>query len=217
MSCRFVNANTGWSNSAIVPTLGTLFTVCAWGKSIISAGTQALVSIENGAGNVDQVTLERATLALDAFDGNTGTNAPLENLGTGAWAFAAMTYDNVTLRSYKLPRAANRNFQQLVQGSLVLTGLRPASFNTIFVGSDSSGEFWNGALSRIKIFSAVLSADEILHEAMHWAPQRRQDLFAWYPATTPAIAGIDFGPNQINLTLGSQPNTLDDEPPAGGV
>lgn len=84
------------------------------------------------------------------------------------------------------------------------TGVNAGSFapTSIRVGrSNFAGEFWNGNVLGWRLWTATLSAKEVLRESYSIAPKRRDQLWAWWPLLDVLTAGQDFSCRGRPLTV----------------
>src|SRR5690606_30411901 len=78
--------------------------------------------------------------------------------------------------------------------------------NTLRIGqSPWSGEWLNGRMAAVKIWTAALSANEIQAERDYTSPLRTANLRAWYPFEV--AENIDHSGNGETLSGGSSPST----------
>lgn len=76
--------------------------------------------------------------------------------------------------------------------------------------NDSTSQWIDGNCCAIKIYSAILTRDEIEQEMWFWTPQRKRDLNSWLPMKD--ISGIDRL-RGFNFTIAGSPSIDNNEPP----
>lgn len=101
-------------------------------------------------------------------------------------------------------------------GSLSVGSSTPDLFS--LGDSPFTGEFLNGSMGGVKVWTAALTDAEILREMYNFAPKRLSDLWGWYPFIPQGSAsgyGTDYSGNGKTLTVGG---TLawEDNPPLIG-
>lgn len=96
------------------------------------------------------------------------------NLTVGTWYHLTLTL------SSDAPGGA---FVAYLNGALSMNGNTSAadSGTTMYVANDAYGEWLNGNVAHVKLWSAVLTAAEVQQEMYTVAPVRTDNLFAWYP------------------------------------
>jgi len=96
------------------------------------------------------------------------------------------------------------NSSTVVTAAVTMT--TPATVTNVYVGSDGpiNQDFLNGRISNLKIWDAVLTANELVTERYSYQPKRWANLNSWYPILAPAAAnvGLDLSGNGRNLTTG---------------
>lgn len=138
---------------------------------------------------------------------NGGTFPTGTNLTAGTWYHLAMTVNGAgggTLLSYV-------NGVQDISSSTI-GGLTLA---TIYFGNDVDGDWLNGCYAAIKVYDAVLTADEIKQEMKTYLPVRVTNLNWFWPGILHTDTS-DYGGNGRNATVNGTLATEDGPPIAWG-
>jgi Concanavalin A-like lectin/glucanases superfamily len=100
-----------------------------------------------------------------------------------------------------------------LNGALNITGTRSnaAAGTNMYLGTDDGGAWLNGRLTAVKMWSAALTAAEILAESRMYVPTRQANLWAFWPLRT-AAETQDFSGNGRALTVGGTLTTEDGPP-----
>lgn len=189
-----------WLQSTVLPSPLTAWTIAGWIRLIsddnywnnfFGIGTgDPFQGGEIGTSN-DGVTFQIF------YTGNASTNG--STLTVGTWYHVGITYDGTNYRAY-------------LNGVLDIT--TPSSTGTpgssFFIGSDPTNSATNTDVAYVKLWGAVLTADEIKNERMA-RPNRFTNLLAWWPlwASDKEMLG-----NTISWTKDSTTWTAE-SPPAG--
>ena len=135
-----------------------------------------------------------------AITGETGVNL----LVAGTWTHVASVFDG--------SGAANADRQKLyldgINRTLTFAGTIPSALgdggaNALEVGAGSGAAgttFYDGKVAFLKIWTAALTAAEILREMHCWWPRRTQDLLRWCPYDDGTLAQ-DYSPNRGDGTV----------------
>ena len=201
---RMSAAGQDYSRSLALGTQAAL-TVGMWLYISVDRNTYSTpFSIDNGTSD--------NWLMQTAADGTTLTvyndAAELQNMGSltvGTWYFVGLAMSGGTGTLYHRIPTAN------VLSTVAISG-GSASVNaaTLRLGeSPWGGEWWNGRINAVKIWTAQLSAAEMLRESMQYVPHRTANLAAFYPLVVPETT--DYSGNGRTLTGSGA--TREDGPP----
>lgn len=83
--------------------------------------------------------------------------------------------------------------------------------SNLFIGSNGYGEWFNGRIAGVKVYSAVLPPEEAEAELGTYQPQRTANLLRWHPFLTAEL--VDYSGAGNTLTAGSTATTTEDGPP----
>lgn len=205
MAVRFDASADALYRTASLPTI-TSFTIMGW-FNVITNRSAYSTFMEYGL--FDGGTWYN--LSTNATGGTTVTlaltNGSSETLGgtltVGTWAHLAMTVSGT---------GAGQNLVYR-NGVLNITGAGSSSPTAVrlYIGSNSIGEWLNGRAAAVKIWSAALTANEILNEMVQYMPVRTTNLNGFYPFFTSTDLK-DYGGGATTWTVGGT-LTSEDGPP----
>lgn len=199
---RCNSTSDAFTATTFLPT-NTSYTMMAWFNLVVDKNAAAgLLDYGSGTSEMElQADSDGTTLIIwDGADAGTGPA-----LVIGRWYHIAITYDDSNARAY-------------VNGSLVITNANTDEpTTTIRVGNSAGTEFLNGRFNCVKMWSTVLSQDQIANEMPHCRPMRTQDLNRWQPAVSNVLAAdaLDKSGRAANFTVTSTPIVENDSPPVG--
>lgn len=206
MALRFDASGEKASRTTNLPTASG-FTLAGFFKIVTdrNAASTFLHYGATAAGNVGDKTLETGTdgttLTLwDGADAVTGTN-----LTVGSWVHLALTYDAANARAY-------------LNGVLDITNARVANptASIAFGNTNTADNEWlNGCCAALKVYSAVLTAAEILQEASQILPVRLANLNSFFPCVDQTSANClkDYSGISGDLTAAGTLSVDADMPP----
>lgn len=200
-SIRINGTTDAFTATTSLPT-NTSFTMMGWFKLVNDRNTfSAFFRYGSGTNEKNLLTVADGT-TLGTWDGtdlSSGTS-----LTVGQWYHLTMTYDDVNVRAY-------------LNGVLDSTNANTTQpTTTIGIGVDTDSAEWiNGRFACIKIFSAVLDANQILNEMNHCRPMNTQSLNRWLPETFNVLAAdaLDMSGRGANMTVAGTPVVESDHPP----
>ena len=199
MAVRFDALDETFIRSTNLPT-NTAFTMMGWFmisvdrndySTFLSYGTSVGTNKKTLQTGADGVTL---TL-WDGLAEDAGTT-----LSVGTWYHITLTHDGTTPRGY-------------LNGVLDVSGTNIVDpLTSIEVGRSENSEWLNGRAAAIKIYSAVLTTDEMLQEMRQYLPVRTANINSWFPLfnTTPIA---DYSGNAFDFGFGGGSITVEDGPP----
>lgn len=181
-------------------------TVCGWFRLVVDRNTWSTIfSVDNGTGdnwllqtNSDGVTLN------SVFDATSQEGIGAMTVGT--WYFIAMATAGTSGNIYY------RTAAQSTLTTVAVTGAT-ASVNaaTLRIGESPWGtEWWNGEFSNVCMWTATLTAAEVLQESTRFVPYRYANLVAWYPLIRPET--VDYSGNGRTLSGGAGATYADGPP-----
>lgn len=173
MAARFDASGDSLTDTANLPTV-TAFTWMAWAKISVDRNnySQFFTYDANNSDEVQAYIIGTASdgTTLDTFNGL--VEATGSALTVGTWYHLAATVSGTS----------GANFLVYLNGTLdISANARSVSPTKIWLGNDAASEFLNGSLAAVKIWDAVLTAQEILQEKQQYLPCRTANLNRFYP------------------------------------
>lgn len=171
--------------------------------------TSLLLFDTNGSNNSDSLEMgfSGTTLQLVVNDGT--PVASTTDLVVGAWTNVALARHSATdLRMY---------VNGVQQGSAATTNVAGRAAQTIArVGTwFDTFNFLDGRVANLKIYSRLLTTDEMLMEHGAFRPISTSSLWCWLPMvhSTTTDAVIDYSGNARNFSTSASAPTIEDGPP----
>lgn len=210
MAVRF-NAN-GQSYSRTL-SLGTTsaFTVTCWARKqgTGSGADSALWSV--GSGVIDYVSMKFR------FDANSLITTWAESGGTHfynwvapyslqEWVFVGLSFgppNDLRIVSRQITASS------FSEDSSTFDAITVSGSSLMLGQSHGGGEWLNGTLAAVKVWTAELTADEMKGEAWSYLPRRTSNLRAWYPFLTPET--VDYS-GQAQTLSGGAGTAVEDGP-----
>lgn len=195
MAARFDADSDGYTATTGIPT-GDL-TVCCWGYIAVDRNTfSCLWGMENAASNASQyfsLLTDATGTAVNLFFTGGGPPTPYA-ASVGTWHKYMVTLAGSTATFYAAAEAAG-----LTQ---INTSTSPAvTKSNFFIGRDSfSGEFLNGRVAGVKVWTAALTITEGDAEFAQLGAVRTANLLRSHPLEIAQTK--DYGPNGHTLTAG---------------
>lgn len=130
------------------------------------------------------------------------------NLTVGTWYHLTLTLSS---------DASGGAFVAYLNGALSMNGNTSAadSGTTMYVANDAYGEWLNGNVAHVKLWSAALSAAEVQQEMYTVVPARSDNLVGWYPLDTHTDVS-DWSGGGSNWTANGTLTTEDNPPVSWG-
>lgn len=208
MAARF-DANTDTLVSTTGVPTGT-FTLTCWAiRDANRGGFQTLFTTDAGTstGMIVQTYDDGITLFVWSSAGSSNGLLPM-NVGT--WYRVALVKSGSTVTLYAAPQGS----PSLMSES---TSAPTAALTTFRVGGSAfSGEWLNGRIAALKVWSAALNATEVAAELAQYAPVRSANLLRRHDFID---STVDLSGNGYTFAGGSTPVTWEAGPdiPTGGV
>jgi hypothetical protein len=184
----------------------TALTVCGWFYLSVDRNTWSTIfSIDNGTSDnwLMQTSDDGVTMST-VFDASTQQGIGAMTVGT--WYFICLATSGTTGNLYY--RTASNPTLTTVAVTSVTANVNAA---TLRLGeSPWGGEWWNGRIAAVQVYTVQLSAAEAHQESMQYAPRRLTNLVAWYPLVKPETA--DYSGNARTLSGGAGATTEDGPP-----
>jgi hypothetical protein len=205
---RFNSSSTKYSRSASGLNASTNVTWACWVKLASDRNAYSMpLASDNGGANYTFVGAgPTGTLFIRSATSAGGSTA--YDFVVGTWTYIASVWD-ITGNDYLYYCAApGTTLTPTIVGNS--TGLTDA--NTFYIGSTGFGDWLDGSVAAVKIWTAALTQAELEAELPKYAPQRTSNLWANYtfqagPQTT------DNSGNGRTLTQGGTPVLDSSGPP----
>ncbi len=212
MAVRFDGGSgDSFSRTANYPST-TAYTACGWAKLSVDTNSYAAVfSLDNGGTNYHVIETDSDGTSLKLFFGGSSSGSvSLATLTTGQWFFWAVSNSGTgagnNVAYYALPNATG-----LTSASAVGTSFTPSG---MYLGNDGFNEPFNGCIANVKIWDAVLTADELFAEMHAAVPLRKANLHLWTPMHRSSVAdsALDLSGAAKNWTVNGT-MAVEDGPP----
>lgn len=176
MAVRFSTSGNQLTRTTNLPTI-TSFSLLCWAyttnSSAAFAGALALGS--TGANFYAVGIALSSTIKLYVFNGG-GNNYGTSTIGVNTWAHVALTVAGTGAGQCL-------GYVNGVQ-ELSVSGATGPTAATMYVGNTAGSDLFNGRVTAVKVYSAVLTADEIKQEMRSIMPVRTANLNTWSPLLT---------------------------------
>lgn len=173
------------------------FTVTCWMYLSANTGSWATAwSIDAGSGDVDLVQTDSDGVSLNFY--SDGDSTAIDTLTVGTWYFVAVARSGTGGTAYIRAEGA-----PALQTAPIDGASSGATFTTLRLGeSPFSGEWLNGRLAAVKVWTAQLNQTEVEAEAATYDAVRTTNLYgAWF---RPDVAlSQDYSGNGNTLSGGS--------------
>jgi len=187
----------------------TSFTAMAWAYKDTHSGFDGVITLGNAAdADFYQIGSEEVSNFFQIYNGSAvgiGSTA----ISTGKWWHFCMTGAGTgasDMTGY-LADVGDDDVEVLtLTGRSSTTGLL-----AIGTGNNSNDDNWNGRVAAVKIWSVVLTQDEIKQERYQILPFRAENLNTFLPMEI-ADGEIDYSGNGNDMTVNGTPTTEDGPP-----
>lgn len=193
---------------SIALTQGVPLTLAIWGNFVSVSGIQELIGCSNGANQHMRIVADGSNIKAQTFDGGTNASAPAALPATSIWIHWAATFPDASHRTL---------FKNGVQAATDSTATSTFSGDTAEVGAQVTSSFafpFNGQLAEAAIWSATLTATELLALAAGCSPKkiRPGSLVCYWALWGLHSPEIDLSGNVGNLTLTNGPTSANHAP-----
>jgi hypothetical protein len=140
------------------------------------------------------------------YNGTTDVNSsPAQVLSNNTWYHFAVSNNG-----------ASSGLLGYMNGTKYMTTTAHSSCSAeqIRIGSNIAGDNFTGKIAAYKLYSAVLTVDEIVNEMMCYVPVRTANLNTWCPFLN--VESTDYSGNGYTLTPTGTPTQVDGPPIAWG-
>lgn len=179
-------------------------TMCGWLKVSVDRNTYSSgFFLDNGqTDNWGIQTGVDGTTLNAVMDGNSTASVAMT---VGTWYFVCLSTSGTSGLLYY--RAAGSP----TLSSTIITGVTSTNVATLRLGeSPWGGEWLNGCMAAVKVWTAQLSAAEALQESQQYVPNRLASLVSWHPLVKAETA--DYSGNARTLSGGTGTATEDGPP-----
>ena len=195
-----------FGRTANLPSISS-FTVMGWIYLVSDVNNQVGMFRFGNSGpdlNYELVTLSDGT-TLSTWNGAVGASSVSGSaLSLATWYHVAITVSGT----------GAGQFLAYLNGVLDITNNGDATNTAVQLDiSQDIGSSKNIRIAAVKVWSAALSATDIISEMRQYAPVRWSDLNAWYPMLNAATDNNDFSGNANNLTITNGSPTTAEGPP----
>ncbi|MFD5697447.1 LamG-like jellyroll fold domain-containing protein [Streptomyces lasiicapitis] len=195
------------------PAPATAFTVTLWARLRVDrddfSTMMRLHSSAGGSTTVNITTGSSGTTPVVVSPGNTGGIVGTDALAVDTWRMVAVTVAGTGASDGKIYTRTIGGSTNVVTGE-VSGGATPDGLTLFGRSAGDSGEWFNGGLAYVRVWSAVLSQAEIEAEWASATIVRTSGVWANWPM----VADInDVSGNGRNLTAGTTALSTEDDPP----
>ncbi|MFE1192926.1 LamG-like jellyroll fold domain-containing protein [Streptomyces olivaceoviridis] len=195
------------------PDPATAFTVTLWARLRVDLDTFStmlrLHSASGGSTTVNVATGSSGVTPVVVSPGNTGGIIGADPLVVDAWRMIAVTVSGTGATGGKIYTRTVGGTTNIVTGQ-VSGGSTPDGITLFGRSPGDAGEWFNGGLAYVRVWSAVLSQAEIEAEWASATIVRTSGVWANWPMLTNIN---DVSGNGRNLTAGTTALTTEDDPP----
>jgi hypothetical protein len=209
MAIRFDAAADRLSYSAVAPP--ATFTITAW--AYLSVDQDAISTIcrlwDGASGNVALCRTTADGTSGPTYFSPAGTITNATNFVVDEWRKVAITRTGSTGETLVATPAGATEVDAGTADTGTIAGVTLAGRHP-----GAAGEWWNGRLAYVRIWSAVLTQSEIEAEWASATPVRTADLFANWPLATSTDL-TDTVASRVLTTVSGVALTTEDDPPIG--
>lgn len=181
MASRFANSTDRLIRTASVLDYNAAYTVTFHLNLVSLRGAFGdFFSINDGsATNYDVLGIDDTNHATVEATPGASVQAAGGVLSTSAWVWAVLRRDSTTSLTMRLYDQTGTVVRTSTSTQNV--GGRAASTRMEFNGTAAEGEWFNGDVAGIKIWSTNLSDNELLNERLAYLPRKLDNLVGWWP------------------------------------
>jgi Concanavalin A-like lectin/glucanases superfamily len=203
----------------------TNFSVGLWAKCSVNRGTTTTIfGLRDSGGTGNAIAIGSTNgVAVMLETASTDTNMITMVVGSWYWfgATCSLVASQLVCTAYWTP-AGGGTLSTATATDTTVTASDQA--DSMWLGSDVSGNFFNGDLQYVKIWDAILTQAELQNEVFHGQPQRTDNLNAFYPllaANTPTdptgTINAGFPGNQNNVYVNTAAAATEGGPPCSWI
>ncbi len=203
MAIRFDTSGESLSRTSNLPSISTC-TVMGWVYISSATATTSFFSFGEAATS-NRYTIGLWSDASSLVNWNGSAVATGSTVSASTWYHIAMVIDN----------ASSLTCVVYLNGiSDITNDTSGFSAEKLWFGNNESDELHNGRLAAVKVWSAVLTGDEIINEMKHYLPQRLANINGWYPSVSQAVNdnATDYSGNGNTMTVNGT-LSVEDGPP----
>lgn len=199
------------------PSPATAFTVTFWARLRVDRDDFStmirLHSSSGGSTTVNIATGSSGTTPVVVSPGNTGGIVGTDALAVDVWRMLAVTVAGTGASDGKIYTKAIGGSTNVVTGQ-VSGGATPDGMTLFGRSAGDAGEWFNGGLAYVRVWSAVLSQAEVEAEWASATIVRTAGVWANWPMLTNIS---DVSGNGCHLTAGTTALSTEDDPPLGAT
>ncbi|MFD8075810.1 LamG-like jellyroll fold domain-containing protein [Streptomyces sp. NPDC059718] len=213
MSTRFDAASDRVSYSGTMFAVGSGFTITAWAYVSVDTDNYATfgrLHTSSGASTIVTWSTDSDGLTGPAYFTGGGSVTNSTGMAVGAWRKIALTCSGTTGRSYVNTIGGTTEVDSGTVGVGTADGITLGGRSAV-----DSGEWFNGRLAYVRVWTAELNQTQIEAEWASTAPVRTSNLWADWPLTNAADL-TDHSGNGRHLTAGSTAVSTEADPPLAG-
>lgn len=199
------------------PAPATAFTVTMWARLRVDrddfSTMMRLHSSSGGSTTVNIATGSSGTTPVVVSPGNTGGIIGSDALAVDTWRMLAVTIAGTGATDATIYTRTIGGSTSAVTGQ-VSGGATPDGLTVFGRSAGDGGEWFNGGLAYVRVWSAVLSQAEVEAEWASATIVRTSGVWANWPMLTNIS---DISGNGRNLTAGTTALTTEDDPPVGST
>ena len=185
------------------------FTLCLWANiSVDQNAFSSAITLDGGA-TTDSVGFQTTTDGVQqriVYDDSNATNLAIMTVGT--WYFMAVSVSGTTGTAYMKTASAatlTATTANPTTSGFTLNNIRMSTFT-------DAGQWMNGRIAHVKLWTAALTATEMFVEANNGRPFRYANLVGWWPLHNLGDFTVDYSGNGRSLTAGAGAATTEDGP-----
>lgn len=195
------------------PDPATAFTVTLWARLRVDLDNfSTLLRLHSAGGGSTRVTVTTGSSGITPIvvsPGNTGGIIGGDPFAVDAWRMVAVTIGGTGAADGKIYTKSIGGSTNIATGQ-VTGGSMPDGLTLFGRSAGDSGEWFNGCLSHVRVWAAVLTQAEVEAEWGSATAVRSSGLWAAWPMLTNIN---DVSGNGRNLNPGSTALTTEDDPP----
>ena len=173
MAVRFSADGQDYTSTLSLGSIST-FTICAWVQTVVDRNAiSTAVALDNGASDGMQLRTDVNGSSFNYYDQST-SSASVTNQ-SNFWYMIAAARSGTTGTFYHI------SYNGLTLSSSAITGAATITANTLRIGeSGTGGQWYNGSVCAVRLWTAQLTSDELLAESFQLIPTRTENLVCWF-------------------------------------
>jgi len=198
MAVRFDADGEDYTQALALGSQGAVSASC-WAKVSVDRNTfSTAISLDNGTGAALFIQTATDGVTMGVYEeplGNFAGTGRAFTVGTWYWVGCSINGTSGTMYSRALADTATT--------TAALAGLQAThNIANLRLGESAwGGEWLNGAVCAVKVWTAALTQSELENEALTYRPRRTANLVGWYPLHRPETT--DYSGNARTLSGGA--------------